>query len=559
MNLQDNNTDLIHVLQMAVGLLDLEEASELRRQVLRVCNQGRTATVRIAVFGPFNYGKSTLLNALLGEKALPIDLIPTTGAAICVRYGSQLQTRICLTNSQEIIEEGTDVLKQYAILDDQRRMREDVVSVEVSCPHPLLQVGVELLDLPGTNDREAQDDLAKEQLLTADVVIQMLDGRKLMTLGEREHLRDWLLDRGIESVIFVVNFLNLLESDDQKQVMNRMRFVAESFRSHFPPGISNLYRVDALPALRARLKGNMAAAQSAGLPMLESALHTIVQTYQIQGPPQQPQRLITLAKQLQQALIQKIETVQATVQTDTHNSAQQRLEIKQRAQTIIIKGFRESVTETRNWLDLPTLLRHYETEAQVALQQQRFPAWLTQTLKPKWLTHQRQIVAWVHKACEFFNQPRPVELWFAFPSQSEMASQPQNHKNQTSTAKSQEEDIAPAAIATGLGWLMGGPLGAAILGGAGYVVNQLDWSAPNAPSAVTEVERYRQFAQYYLGQFSSAALTALQNYEQTAEQIILAPLVATASESAKSSYHHQQHLTLLQNTLATLVEAIDGM
>jgi hypothetical protein len=140
-----------------------------------------------------------------------------------------------------------------------------------------------------------------------------------------------------------------------------------------------------------------------------------------------------------------------------------------------------------------------------------------------------------------------------------MASQPQNQKNQTSTAKSQEEDIAPAAIATGLGWLMGGPLGAAILGGAGYVVNQLDWSAPNAPSAVTEVERYRQFAQYYLGQFSSAALTALQNYEQTAEQIILAPLVATASESAKSSYHHQQHLTLLQNTLATLVEAIDGM
>ncbi|EAM52207.1 hypothetical protein CwatDRAFT_5335 [Crocosphaera watsonii WH 8501] len=36
---------------------------------------------------PFNYGKSTLLNALLGEKTLPIDLIPTTGAAIYVKYG----------------------------------------------------------------------------------------------------------------------------------------------------------------------------------------------------------------------------------------------------------------------------------------------------------------------------------------------------------------------------------------------------------------------------------------------------------------------------------------
>ncbi|NJM65614.1 MAG: dynamin [Acaryochloris sp. RU_4_1] len=557
MNPQDNDAGLIHTLQMAVGVLELAETAELRRQVLRVCNQARTTTVRIAVFGPFNYGKSTLLNALLGEKALPIDLIPTTGAAIRLRYGPQLQTRICLTNSQEIIEEGTDVLKQYAILDDQRRMREDVISVEVSCPHPLLQTGVELLDLPGTNDREAQDVLIKEQLLTADLVIQMLDGRKLMTLGEREHLRDWLLDRGIESVIFVVNFLNLLEPDDQKQVMNRMRFVAESFRSQLPPGISNLYRVDALPALRARLKGDIAAAQSAGLPMLESALHTIVQTYQTQGPPQQSQRLVALAKQLQQALIQKIETVKATVQTDVQNSAQQRLEIKQRAQTLIIKGFRESVTETRNWLDLPTLLRYYETEAQVALQQQRFPAWLTQTLKPKWLGHQRQIVAWVHKACEFFNQPRPVELWFAFPSQPEMASQSQNQTSSTNPTQPQEEEMTSVAIATGLGWLMGDPLGAAILGGAGYVVNQLDWSAVNAPSPVAEDEQYRQFAQYYLGQFSSAALTALQNYEQTAEQLILAPLVAAPAEPTKSSYHHQQHLTLLQNTLATLTEALE--
>lgn len=104
---------------------------------------------------------------------------------------------------------------------------------------------------------------------------------------------------------------------------------------------------------------------------------------------------------------------------------------------------------------------------------------------------------------------------------------------------------------------MGGPLGAAILGGAGYMVNQLDWSTVNAPSPVSEDEQYRQFAQYYLGQFSSAALTALQNYEQTAEQLILAPLVAAPAEPTKSSYHHQQHLTLLQNTLATLTEALE--
>jgi predicted GTPase len=277
---QSGVENLLEHLRAAVGWLDAQ--TSLRQDVLNVCDRLTHSTFRIAVFGPFNYGKSTLLNALLGERTLPIDLIPTTGAAIAVRYGAELQTRIRLSDGSEIQETGTEVLKRFAILDDNRRMRDDVVAVEVFCPHPFLQTGVELLDLPGTNDRGAQDTLVRDQLLTADLVVQVLDGRKLMTLGERENLRDWLLDRGIETVVFVVNFLNLMEPDEQQQVSRRMRFVAESFRSKLPTGISNLYRVDALPALRARLKGDMSAAQTAGLPAFETALQAIAQFHQEQ-------------------------------------------------------------------------------------------------------------------------------------------------------------------------------------------------------------------------------------------------------------------------------------
>lgn len=65
----------------------------------------------------------------------------------------------------------------------------------------------------------------RDQLNRADLVVQVLDARKLMTLGEREHLRDWLIERGIKTVVFVVNFLNLLEPQEQKEVSNRLRFV----------------------------------------------------------------------------------------------------------------------------------------------------------------------------------------------------------------------------------------------------------------------------------------------------------------------------------------------
>ncbi|WP_246844141.1 dynamin family protein, partial [Hydrocoleum sp. CS-953] len=276
---KEHYQNLTNYFNSALGILEFEPDSQLRKDVISLCQYLANPAFKIAVFAPFNYGKSTLLNALLGQQTLPIDLIPTTGAAIYVKYGKELQTIIQLKDGSIINANGTDILKEYAVLDDNRKMRDDVTSVEVYCPHPFLERGVEFLDLPGTNDREAQNILVQEKLLTADLVVQVLDARNLMTLGERENLRDWLEKRGIKTVVFVVNFMNLLTPEEQKEVSNRMRFVAESFRSELPDNISNLYRVDALPALRGRLKGDVSVAQTTGLATFESALQSIVEVY----------------------------------------------------------------------------------------------------------------------------------------------------------------------------------------------------------------------------------------------------------------------------------------
>ncbi|KMW70155.1 dynamin family protein, partial [Limnoraphis robusta] len=308
MNQSTDTEHLTNLLKTAVGLLKLESKSPLLTEVNLVCEYLKNPNFRIAVFGPFNYGKSTLLNALLGNRALPIDLIPTTGAAIHVRYGDELKTTITLKDGQKITDPGTKVLKEFAILDQNRRMRDDVRQVEVFCPDSFLKTGVELLDLPGTNDREAQDELVYQQLVTADLVVQVLDARQLMTLKERENLRDWLIERGIETVIFVVNFINLLDPSDQKEVQNRLRFVAESFRVKLPNNISNLYRVDALPALRSKLKGDTSAVQTTGLAMFESALQSLVSLQQEQTVIHVP-RVQKTVNNIQKALTEQIETI----------------------------------------------------------------------------------------------------------------------------------------------------------------------------------------------------------------------------------------------------------
>ncbi len=508
------NAELVQALKAAIGLLDKEQNSQLRKDVIAICDYVANPLYQIAVFAPFNYGKSTLLNAMLGSRTLPIDLIPTTGAAIRVCYGDELRTCITLTDGTKVRSRGTEILQRYALLDEQRCMRSDVAQVDVFYPHPFLQTGVELLDLPGTNDRQAQDELVRDRLLTADLVVQVLDARKLMTLGERENLRDWLEGRGITTVVFVVNFLNLLEADEQKEVLHRLRFVAESFRSQLPPGISNLYRVDALPALRARLKGDVAAAQTSGLATFESALQNIA-VVQKQEKDNRLQRVQKVASQVKVALEAKKQAIAAEIAA-AQAKHQAKIEINQKAETLIKQGFQASSNTFQSWLYLPKLLERYQSEIVLALQQGNFNSWHEQ-FKLAVLEHQNAINQWIDKACEFFNTKHPGKLSISFPTAPQISLPP------PTTTKKNTNDITPVAIATGFGWLLGGPVGAAVVGGASYILNQNNEqekpeSTDDYQQQITQI--YTAAAKEYLTDFSENAFITLYQYEKTAIQSI---------------------------------------
>ena len=513
MQQQYDNQKLSDALKSAAKLLNLEQESQLNRDLLSICTHLTNPNIRIAVFGPFNHGKSTLLNAMLGERALPIDLIPTTGAAIIVKYGEKLQTKITLVDNTEIIRDGSDILKQFAILDSNRRMRNDVAAVEVLCPHPFLKTGVEFLDLPGTNDREEQDNLVRDRLPSANLVIQLLDARKLMTLSERENLRDWLLDRGIKTVIFVANFLNLLEPEDQKQVQNRLRFVAESFRAELPSGFSNLYRVDALPALRARLKSDVGAANSSGLVAFETALQNIVEI--LHHRQDVLPRVQAIASQIQQLLKVKIDTAISEIQTfERKNNAE--VEIKQRAQQLIKQGFTKSVTELRNWLALPQLLNKYQADATVALAEDKFKAW-ENVFKKDLMELQIAVVKWLYQAYEFFQAERPEDLLIPFPSVPQVIPTQPNDVDDLS-------DPTSIAVGSGIGWLLGGPVGAAVIGGLSYLVNknlQQQEEKTSKESHLQQIAKTCLEVTYeYFSRFSTQGLSILAEYESKAEKVI---------------------------------------
>ncbi|NES03811.1 MAG: dynamin [Okeania sp. SIO2F4] len=525
---KEHYQNLTNYFNSALGILELEPDSQLRKDVISICEYLANPSFKIAVFAPFNYGKSTLLNALLGERTLPIDLIPTTGAAIYVKYGKELQTRIQLKDGSIINANGTDILKEYAVLDDNRQMRDDVTSVEVYCPHSFLARGVEFLDLPGTNDREAQNILVQEKLLTADLVVQVLDARNLMTLGERENLKDWLGERGIKTVVFVVNFMNLLTPEEQKEVSNRMRFVAESFRSELPNNISNLHRVDALPALRGRLKSDVSVAQTTGLATFESALQSIVKVYG-EKTNIQLSRVQTIASQLCQVIKANAKEVTKEL-ISIQEQKSEKFEIQKRAEKLIKEGFERSSSNFQSWLYLTKLLERYQFELAVVLEQRTFNIWESEKFRPEALKYKQEISEWVDKASEFFQSEETEELIITFPEAPKVFLPP---PPPSETKK--YGGLRNIAIASGIGWLLGGPMGAAVVGGATYLLSDNKQNkSQNLASYKEQVKQaYANAARDYLSRFSTVTLKAVEEYEIIAEKVIKVPMSQQSPEVIK--------------------------
>ncbi|WP_414623975.1 dynamin family protein [Calothrix sp. CCY 0018] len=542
--MSQNQNQLVESLKSATKSLNVESTSQLSRDVEAISQHLINPNFRIAVFGPFNHGKSTLLNALLGNKTLPIDLIPTTGAAITVKYGDEVETRITFLDGKQIHRSGTDILKEFAILDDDRRMRNDVLSVEVFSPHPFLKTGIEFIDLPGTNDREEQNNLVKEQLLSVDLVVQLLDARKLMTLEERENLRDWLLDRGIQTVVFVANFLNLLELEEQKQVQSRLRFVAESFRSQLPSGFSNLYRVDALPALRARLKGDVAAANTSGLVAFEAALQNIAASLKKDSQNISSPRIESVATQIQQALKAKIIPLKGDIKAfDDKNKAKNEIKIK--AERLIKQGFTQSLSELRNWFNLTNLLKKYQGDAATELANNNFNNWETNNLKKDFERLKTDLEKWLEQAYDFFAQEKPENLSIQFPAHPKIEIPPP-------PSNSNSGDAGAYAAAGGIGWLLGGPIGAAVGGGIAYLLDKgLQEGGENTTESYTDkiARNCIDAVDEYFLQLSKQGLSLLDEYENLADKIIkFVPQNQDSSEIAAK----RKELKQWQNTLNDL-------
>lgn len=210
-----------HVEDLLEELAEIAEGSglnllarEVREERVPAFRQGRMSVV---VLGEFNHGKSTVVNALLGEEILPTGITPTTAVITHLVYGEE--PRALLQAPQDGPRTDIAYEKMAEAIRDEQRGGEEPEYVEIQYPNELLADSLVLVDTPGVNDISRQKvEITYGYLPKADVILYVLDATQVLKKSEITFIKDRLLRANRDRIIFVLGKTDALSAQDLLEV-----------------------------------------------------------------------------------------------------------------------------------------------------------------------------------------------------------------------------------------------------------------------------------------------------------------------------------------------------
>lgn len=277
------------------GRLELERDVE---DINKTSNNLAQGVFRLLVLGDMKRGKSTFLNALIGENLLPSDVNPCTALLTLLRYG--LEKKVTVYFNDQTTPEQVDFKsfkRRYTIdpAEAKRLERENklafpnVSHAVVEYPLPLLEKGIEIVDSPGLNDTEARNELSLGYINNCHAILFVLRASQPCTLGERRYLENYIKGRGL-SVFFLINAWDqiresLIDPDDPEELAEAEERLHQVFHANLAEYCQidgqdiydeRAFPISSIQALRKRVKDTNASLEGTGFPKFLKALSTFL-------------------------------------------------------------------------------------------------------------------------------------------------------------------------------------------------------------------------------------------------------------------------------------------
>ncbi len=165
----------------------------------------------VVVIGDFKRGKSTFINALLGEEVVTTDVTTETVSFNRISYGVHSNTALLPGNRKMQLTDAE--LRRDELENLFKQLGEPVKQLEIKRPLDILKE-ITIIDTPGMGDALHDfSDMVKESLLQADAVIYVYNVRYPLSQTEQLFLKSAVLPQKHTSLFLVGNFADTFEDE----------------------------------------------------------------------------------------------------------------------------------------------------------------------------------------------------------------------------------------------------------------------------------------------------------------------------------------------------------
>lgn len=203
-----------------------------RLELTKQAEQAREASSRIkshvfsvGIMGEFKRGKSTVINALLGEEIAPADVVPASATLNRITYGLNPKATIVYKDGhREVVPVNKIADYVTKITEGAAATAELVQQAIVEYPCQFCQNNVEIIDTPGLNDDERMDAISESVIPRLDAVVLVLSAGSPFSKSEAEFVRNKLMTSDVTRLIVLVNRIDTIYSEkDRVRILESIR------------------------------------------------------------------------------------------------------------------------------------------------------------------------------------------------------------------------------------------------------------------------------------------------------------------------------------------------
>lgn len=234
----------------------------------------------VVVLGEFKRGKSTFINALIGNDLLPTDILPETATINALIYNEKPELEIVLQDGS--VEKGVPerkFLERFSAKNKDAELNR-IKYIKIGYPFKLLNNNVVIVDTPGVSDlNEQRCDVTCNFIPKANAVLFLLDATSPLKKSEKDFIEEQLLAKGIDNIIFLVNRYDCVDEDEEDddywenlQVHMLKAFADDEYKLKS----LEMYPLSAKMALNGVLDNNDAYIQASGINEVKAALENTI-------------------------------------------------------------------------------------------------------------------------------------------------------------------------------------------------------------------------------------------------------------------------------------------